>query len=95
VEWAVFKYIEQGGIIALIAFLIYLIVRMEKTINKIISKIENVECELSTKYAKKEEIFSDISGWRGDLRAIAEKIDELRKEFFYLKGRYDELRDKK
>jgi uncharacterized protein (UPF0335 family) len=94
VEFALLQVLEKGGTFALIAFCIYLIVRIEKIINRLAERIDKLEDELQTKYVTKEEVFADISGWRGDLRAIAEKIDEMRKEFFYLKGRYDELRGK-
>lgn len=93
-ELTIIKYIEQGGLIAIAAFLVFLFVRLERSINKVQEKIESLENELNEKYVKKCDVYSDISGWRGDLRTLAEKIDELRKEFFYLKGRYDELKGK-
>lgn len=90
----IIKYIEQGGIIAFLGFLLFLFIRLERAMNKIQAKIESLETELNEKYVKKCDIYSDISGWRGDLRIINEKIDKLREEFFYLKGRYDELKEK-
>lgn len=94
-EFSIFSFLQQGGYIAISAFLVYLIVRFERVLQRIEKKVEALETELRTEYVKKSEVYSDISGWRGDLRALAEKIDSLREEFFYLKGRYDELKCKK
>lgn len=93
-EPGIIKYIEQGGMFALIGFLFFLFIRLERAMNKIQTKIDSLEAELNEKYAKKCDIYSDVSGWRGDLRVITEKIDNLREEFFYLKGRCDELKEK-
>ncbi|MBI3584212.1 MAG: hypothetical protein HY096_09745 [Nitrospinae bacterium] len=89
------KFIEHGGAIALVALLSILFIRLEKSIAKLHERIDATQSELAEKYTQKGELYSDISGWRGDLRILTEKVDKLREEFFYLKGRYDELREEK
>ena len=43
-------------------------------------------------YVKRDELYRDISGWKGDLRMLANKLDTIKDELFYLKGRYEELK---
>ncbi len=64
---------------------------LEVTIRDTREKISFVE----QAYVKREDFYRDISGWRGDVKILSEKIDKLREEFFYLKGRYEELKEKR
>jgi predicted nuclease with TOPRIM domain len=89
----ILKLIEQGGAIALIAFLAFLFFRLEKAMTRLHERMDSIQSELVEKYAQKGELYSDISGWRGDLRILTDKVDKLREDFFYLKGRYDELKE--
>ena len=89
----ILRLIEQGGIIVFVAFLAFLFFRLERTMTKLHERMDAIQNEITDKYAQKGELYSDISGWRGDLRILTDKVDKLREEFFYLKGRYDELKE--
>ncbi len=41
-------------------------------------------------YVEKERYYQDVSGWRGETRALAGKIDRLTEELSFLKGRCHE-----
>ncbi|MEM5854359.1 MAG: hypothetical protein QW228_08395 [Candidatus Aenigmatarchaeota archaeon] len=81
---------------AISVFITYLIIRLEKRISELfqfinarIEKIENKIENFEEEYVRKTDLFADISGWRGDLKSLSEKIEKLRNEFYYLKGKFE------
>ena len=101
-EITVLKLLLQYGTAPALILLCVLILLFNKEIGRRIEGLENTFKELKNKtdfieqsYVRKEDLYRDISGWRGDVKTLFTKIDNLREEFFYLKGRYEELKDKK
>ena len=54
------------------------------------AKVDAFECE----YVPKAEFFQDVSGWRGDVQRLFERVDWISKDLAYFKGRYDGVNDK-
>ncbi len=92
IELRLLPYLYSGGLLAAVAFAIYLIIKIEKVVKELQEQIEIFRDEMHNEYVKKVDFYSDISGWRGDLKMLMEKLDRLKEEFYYLKGRYDELK---
>ena len=100
-EIAAVKLLLQYGTAPALILLCILIILFNKEIGRRIEGLENTFKELKNKtdfieqsYVRKEDLYRDISGWRGDVKTLSQKIDDLREEFFYLKGRYEELKKK-
>ncbi len=72
-EISLLNYIWQGGWLAIGAFLIYFIIKLEKRIEKIENSIIQFHCD----YVKKNEYFRDVSGWRGEINRLEDKIDNM------------------
>jgi len=95
-EISLISFLEKGGFLAISVFITYLIIRLEKRISELfqfinarIEKIENKIENFEEEYVRKTDLFADISGWRGDLKSLSEKIEKLRNEFYYLKGKFE------
>lgn len=41
---------------------------------------------IETEYVPKADFYRDVSGWRGDIQRILEKVDTLTKELAYFRG---------
>lgn len=54
------------------------------------AKVDAFECE----YVPKGEFFQDVSGWRGDVQRLFERVDGISRDLAYFKGRYDGVNDK-
>ncbi|MEM1672513.1 MAG: hypothetical protein QXX12_00495 [Nanopusillaceae archaeon] len=95
-EISLISFLEKGGLLAISVFITYLIIRLEKRVSELfqlintrIEKIENKIENIEKEYVRKTDLFADISGWRGDLRVLSEKIEKLRNEFYYFKGKFE------
>ncbi len=119
----ILKFLEQGGFLAVSAFLLYLIKKQSDRIEKfekerkeenaehkkdheklsakiedickdyapkedhklLAAKVESLECE----YVPKGEFFQDVSGWRGDVQRLFERVEAIAKGLAYMEGRFD------
>lgn len=95
-EVSLLAFFEKGGFLAISVFITYLIIRLEKRVSELFqlinARIEKIESKIESfeeEYVKKTDLFADISGWRGDLRILSEKIEQLRNEFYYFKGKFE------
>lgn len=84
--------ILQYGTLPAVLVLLVLVVMMKQDLQRIHQRMDNLEGRLDyldRQCVKKAELYQDISGWRGDIRRLEGKLDGLKDEFFYLKGRFD------
>ena len=70
------QILGNGGWMAIGIVLGYLIKKLEKHVEKLEKKIEKIE-GLQKDFITKEEHYRDVSGWRGEIRRIEDKIDRL------------------
>jgi hypothetical protein len=77
---------KTGGPVALVGVLIFWLVRIERTLNKIqdsfvckdeFAVLQQKVDTLSNETQRKEDFYRDISGWREDIRYLAEKLDKV------------------
>lgn len=85
-ESFLFKLFETGGVISLIGVLIFWLMRIERALNRIqdsfVCKDDFIALEkkvetLSSEAQRKEDFYRDVSGWREDIRYLAEKLDKV------------------
>ena len=65
--------ISEGGWIAIGMLLGYLLHRLEKRVEKMENKLDAMQDEFITK----EDHYRDISGWRGEIHRLEDKIERL------------------
>jgi chromosome segregation ATPase len=81
-EVGILSLILQGGWVASIAFLLYLLLKFEKRLDSLSSEIKKLEEKMEDYHKEmvsKEEYYRDVSGWRHELNRIMSKIEELQK----------------
>lgn len=85
-ESALLKVFEAGGTVAIIGVVIFWLVRIERALNRIqdnfVCKDEFMELQhrvdaISQEALRKEDFYRDVSGWREDIRHLADKIDKV------------------
>jgi len=72
-EFGLFHLILQGGWAAVSAFFIYILIKLDKRIEKLESKLEEIQKE----NVSREEYYRDISGWRGELQRLEDKLTNI------------------
>jgi uncharacterized coiled-coil DUF342 family protein len=81
-EIGILSLIFQGGWVASIAFLLYLLLKFEKKLESFGSEVKRLEEKLEgyhKEMVSKEEYYRDVSGWRHELNRLISKIEELQK----------------
>ena len=68
-EMALLTLLTQGGWIAVAAFCVYMLFRLEKRIDRLEEKFENM--------VSREEHYRDLSGWRGEIQRLDDKISRM------------------
>jgi hypothetical protein len=68
-EIQLIQLLWNGGWVAIGATMIYLFVKLEKRIEKIEEKLEMM--------VSRETYYRDVSGWRGEINRLEDKIDNL------------------
>ena len=69
---ALFKVIEQGGWIAIVALLGFLIYRQDKRLEKIEAKLDFLKEDM----VSRDDHYRDVSGWREELKALDAKQEQ-------------------
>lgn len=72
-ESLVVKTFLDAGWSVLAVFLVFMLFRLEKKLEKFEEQIGNIKDEFVTK----EEHYRDISGWRGEINRLENKIERL------------------
>jgi len=81
-EIGIISFLFQGGWVAGIAFLLYLLLRLEKRFGSFEDKMKKLEEKLEAfqkEMVSKEEYYRDVSGWRCELNRLISKLEELQK----------------
>jgi len=81
-EVALFSWIEKGGWLAGIAFLLYLLIKFERRLESLSNEMRRLEEKLEgyhKEMVSKEEYYRDVSGWRNELNRLILKLEELQK----------------
>ena len=69
----IMQTIGEGGWMAMGLLLGYLLHRLEKKVEKMENKLDTMHDEFITK----EDHYRDISGWRGEIHRLEDKIERL------------------
>lgn len=72
-EKVLYQVLVQGGWFAIGTVLIYLFLKLEKRLEKLEEKIN----EFQSHYITKDTYYRDVSGWRGEIHRLEDKIDKM------------------
>lgn len=72
-EAKIIEIIGNGGWLAVGVFLGYFLKRLEKRVEKLEEKIDAVQDE----FISKEDHYRDISGWRGEIHRLEDKVERI------------------
>jgi len=70
---ALFKVIQEGGWVAIIAVMAFFVYRQEKKLEKIETKLDALKDDT----VSHKEYYRDISGWRTEINRLDDKIERL------------------
>ena len=70
------QVLGNGGWMAIGIVLGYLIKKLSEHVEKLEKRIEKLE-GMQRDFITKEEHYRDVSGWRGEIRRVEDKIDKL------------------
>ena len=70
---ALFKVIQEGGWIAIVAVLGFLIYRLDRRLEKLETKLDILKEDM----VSKEEYYRDISGWRTEINRLDDKLEKF------------------
>ena len=76
-ELSLIELVREGGWIALFAFLFFILLRLEKRIESFEQKLEEIQKE----NIRREEYYRDISGWRGEIQRLDDKLTRIFDKF--------------
>ena len=69
---ALFKVIQEGGWVAIVAILGFLIYRQDKRLEKIEAKLDFLKDDM----VSRDDHYRDVSGWREELKALDAKLEQ-------------------
>jgi len=72
-ETLAIKTLLDAGWPVVAIFLAFMMFRLEKKIEKLEEQIQNITEE----FVSKEEHYRDVSGWRGEINKLEDKIDKM------------------
>lgn len=72
-EGFMIKTLFDAGWSVVAVFLIFMLFRLEKRIEKFEEQVKDIKEDFVTK----EEHYRDISGWRGEINKLEDKIERL------------------